>query len=188
MCVLSCVRLLATPWTVAHQVPLSLAFPRQEYWSGLLFPPPGDLPDSGIKPESPASPVLTGIFFTTEPPGNPHSDVLGFNSKFLKEKSTNIKNVYIIYPFTTRSRCYCRPLRELIFGIWVHLLYLLLLVIILARRQWNYSEPLQPSPLCRCFIIQLISVHLICRWIKDWRQLYSLGGFQLKRIKSISIP
>ena len=112
MCVLSCVWLLATSWTIAHQVPLSVAFPRQEYWRRLLFPPPGDLPDSGIKPESPASPVLRGIFFTTEPPGNPHSDVLGFNSKFLKEKSTNIKNVYIIYPFTTRSRCYCRLLRE----------------------------------------------------------------------------
>ena len=66
-CVLSCIRLLAIPWTVAHKASLSVGFPRQEYWSGLPFPPPGDLPDSGIKPESPASPVLTGIFFTTEP-------------------------------------------------------------------------------------------------------------------------
>jgi len=45
----------ATPWTVAHQVPLSVGFPRQEYWSGLSFPSPGDLPDPGIKLTSPAS-------------------------------------------------------------------------------------------------------------------------------------
>ena len=43
-----------TPWTVARQAPLSMGFPRQEYWSGLPFPPPGDLPDPGIEPESPA--------------------------------------------------------------------------------------------------------------------------------------
>ena len=44
-CVLSCVWLFATPWTVAHQAPLSMGFSRQEYWSGFPFPPPGDLPD-----------------------------------------------------------------------------------------------------------------------------------------------
>ena len=55
----------ATPWTVAHQAPLSTGFPRQEYWSGLPFPSPGDLPDPGIEPMSPA---LAGGFFTTEPP------------------------------------------------------------------------------------------------------------------------
>ena len=46
-----------TPWTVAHQTPLSMGFRRQEYWSGLPFPTPGDLSDPGIKPESPASQV-----------------------------------------------------------------------------------------------------------------------------------
>ena len=45
---------LATPWTVARQAPLSMGFSRQEYWSGVPFPPPGDLPDPGIKPRSPA--------------------------------------------------------------------------------------------------------------------------------------
>ena len=45
---------LCDPWTVAHQPPLSTAFPRQEYWSGLPFPPPGGLPDPGVKPQSPA--------------------------------------------------------------------------------------------------------------------------------------
>ena len=58
----------ATPWTAAHQTPLSTGFSRQEYWNGLPFPPLGDLPDPGIEPESPA---LAGRFFTTVPPGNP---------------------------------------------------------------------------------------------------------------------
>ena len=52
----------ATPWTVARQPPLSMGFPRQEYWSGLPFPSPGSLPNSGIEPVSPA---LEGGFFTT---------------------------------------------------------------------------------------------------------------------------
>ena len=51
----------ATSWTVALQAPLSIGFPRQEYWSGLPFPSPGDLPDPGIEP---ASPALAGGFFT----------------------------------------------------------------------------------------------------------------------------
>ena len=63
--VLSYVQLFVNPWTVAHQAPLSVEFSRQEYWSGLPFPPPGDPPDPGIKPESPASPASAGGFFTT---------------------------------------------------------------------------------------------------------------------------
>ena len=55
-----------TPWTVAYQVPLSMEFPRQEYWSGLLFLPLGDRLDPGIKP---VSPELGDEFFTTESPG-----------------------------------------------------------------------------------------------------------------------
>ena len=51
---LSRVRLYATPWTVAHQAPLFMGFSRQEYWSGLPFPSPGDLPDPEIEPRSPA--------------------------------------------------------------------------------------------------------------------------------------
>ena len=65
---LSHVRLFSTPWTVAHQPPLSMGFPRQAYWSGLPFPSPGDLPDSVMESASPAS---AGRFFTTEPPGKP---------------------------------------------------------------------------------------------------------------------
>ena len=68
---LSRVQLFATPWTVAHKAPLSMEFSRQEYWSGLPFPSPGNLPDPGIKPMSRASHALAGGFFTTEPPGKP---------------------------------------------------------------------------------------------------------------------
>ena len=55
----------ATPWTVAHQAPLSMDFSQQEYWSGLPFPIPWDLLDSGIEPISLVSPALAGGFFTT---------------------------------------------------------------------------------------------------------------------------
>ena len=60
-----CVQLCVTSWTVALQAPLSMGFSRQEYWSGLPCPPPGDLPDPGIKPTSLMSPALAGGFFTT---------------------------------------------------------------------------------------------------------------------------
>ena len=68
---LSCVQLFATPSTIAHQAPLSMGFARQEYWSWLPFPPPGNLPNPGIKPASPVSPASAGRFFTTAPPGKP---------------------------------------------------------------------------------------------------------------------
>ena len=68
--VLSCVLLFKTLCSVAHQAPLSLGFSRQ-YWSGLPFPSPRDLPDPGIEPASLASPGLVGRFFTTVPPGKP---------------------------------------------------------------------------------------------------------------------
>ena len=57
-----------TPWTVARQAPLSMGFSRQEYWSGLPFPPPGDLPSPGIEPRSPA---LQADSLLSEPPGKP---------------------------------------------------------------------------------------------------------------------
>jgi len=66
--VLSHVRLFVTPWTVAHQAPLSMGFSRQEYWSGLPFPSPGDLPDPGIEPRSP---TLQAYALTSESPGKP---------------------------------------------------------------------------------------------------------------------
>ena len=71
MCIVLVAKLsltLAVPWTIKDQAPLSVEFSRQEYWSGLPFPSPGDLPDPEIEPVSPA---LAGGFFTTEPPGTP---------------------------------------------------------------------------------------------------------------------
>ena len=63
---LSCVQLCVSPWAVVCQAPPSMGFSRQGYWSGLPFPPPGDLPDPGTET---TSPVVAGGFFTTEPPG-----------------------------------------------------------------------------------------------------------------------
>ena len=64
---LSRVQLFATPWTVAGQAPLSMGFPRQEYWSGLPLPPPGDLPNPGKEPTTSVFLALAGGFFTTVP-------------------------------------------------------------------------------------------------------------------------
>ena len=71
----------ATLWTVAHQAPLSIGFPRQEYWSGLPFPSPEDLPDPGMEPVSPAFP---GGFFPAKTPGKPSGMAWGHNIKWLE--------------------------------------------------------------------------------------------------------
>ena len=63
---LSCVQPSVTPWALAYQAPLSMEFSKQEYWSGLPFPPPGDLPNPGIKPRSP---TLQADALPSEPPG-----------------------------------------------------------------------------------------------------------------------
>ena len=68
---LSCVRLFVTPWTVAYQAPPSMRFSRQECWSGLPFPSPGDLPNPGIEPGSPA---LQADALPSEPPGKPNEN------------------------------------------------------------------------------------------------------------------
>ena len=64
------VQLFVPAWTVAHQAPPSMGFPRQEYWSGYPFPSPGDLPNLGIKPESPA---LQADSIPSEPAGKPYT-------------------------------------------------------------------------------------------------------------------
>ena len=68
LCMLSCVELFDSPWTIALQASLSMGFPRREYWSGLFFASPVDLPNPGIKPPSPA---LAEGFFTADPSGKP---------------------------------------------------------------------------------------------------------------------
>ena len=79
-----------TLWTVAHHAPLSMGFFRQEYWGGLPFPPPGDLPDQGIKP---ASPALAGKFFTTEPPGKLYCLL-----SHLTTHSHRCGNTFVLFP------------------------------------------------------------------------------------------
>ena len=73
VCIRSHDRLLATPWTAAHQAPLSTGHSRQEYWSGLPCPPPGHLPDPGIEPTSITSPTVAGGFFTTRATWEAHT-------------------------------------------------------------------------------------------------------------------
>ena len=87
VCVLNHVRLFVTPQTVAHQAPLSMGFPRQEYWSRVPCPPPGDLPDSEIEPMSIVSPALAGRSLTTLPPGK----------LFVQGISSNKSNNYNCY-------------------------------------------------------------------------------------------
>ena len=70
---LSHIQLSATPWTVAHEAPLSMGFPRQEYWGGLPFDSSGDLPDSGIKPTSPALQANSLSLSHLESPGDEYT-------------------------------------------------------------------------------------------------------------------
>ena len=75
--------LFVTPCTIAHQLPLSMGFSRQEYWSGLPFPSPGNLPDPGIEPTSLMSPALSGeFFFTTEPTEEPWLSLVAVNGGY----------------------------------------------------------------------------------------------------------
>ena len=85
MCVhiLSHVRLSATPWTVARQAPLSMGFPRQEYWSGLPLPSPGDLPDPLIETTQPVSPALWAASLSPEASKKSAPLTAHFNSFFV---------------------------------------------------------------------------------------------------------
>ena len=83
-----------------HQALLPMGFSRQEYWSGLPCPPPGDLPDPVTKPASPAAPALPGGFFTIEPPGKPHLHVTGWGKSPTRLSLLNLLifiEVYLIY-------------------------------------------------------------------------------------------
>ena len=88
VCVLSHIHLFATLWAVAHQALLSMGFFRQEHWTGLPFPTPGDLPDPGI---GPASPSLAGRFSTTALLGKP-----GYQGEVITLKKTLLDNLGIL--------------------------------------------------------------------------------------------
>ena len=94
---LSHVQLFATPWTAAHQAPLSMGFPREEYWSELPCSPPRDLPNPGTEPESPESPVLAGRFFTTEPPGKPSLHVTLFKFQTTRLENLLARFIYLLW-------------------------------------------------------------------------------------------
>ena len=84
------VQLFTTPWTVAHQAPLTMGLSSQEHWSGLPCPPPGDLPNPGMKATSLMSPALAGQFFTTsttwgEKAMAPHSSTLAWKRPWTEE-------------------------------------------------------------------------------------------------------
>ena len=90
------VRLFATPWTVAYQAPPSMGFSRQGYWSGLPFPSPGDLPNPGIEPWSPAFQADT---LTSEPPGKAvKANLVGMLQRQLsgKESACNVGDLGLI--------------------------------------------------------------------------------------------
>ena len=89
---LSGVQVFATPWTVAHQAPLSMVFFRQEYWSGMPLPSPGDLPDPGIEFASPVTPELAGGFFTTCATWEAYSVIilLGHKKEQINATCTNV--------------------------------------------------------------------------------------------------
>ena len=83
-----------TPWTVAHQAPLSMGFSRQEYWSGLPCPPPEDFPKPGIEP---TSPELAGGFFTTEPRGKkPQTQFADVQTEAKEPMSTSNKEAQLL--------------------------------------------------------------------------------------------
>ena len=96
---LSCVGLFAIPWTTTHQAPLSMGFSREEYRCGLPFPFPGNLSDPEMEHKSPASPVLAGIFFTTEPPaGYKHfkpADLLEWRSPSLSGRQARLHSQHL---------------------------------------------------------------------------------------------
>ena len=83
---LSRVRLFATPWTVAYQAPQSMEFSRQEYWSGLPFPSPEDLPNPGSEPGSPA---LQADALPSEPPGGLKNGLIRLHKDYFDEDSSN---------------------------------------------------------------------------------------------------
>ena len=107
----SCVQLFVTLWTIAHQALLSVGFSRQEYWSGLPFPSPGDSPDPGIKPGSPA---LQADSLSFEPPGKPisylkiHSCHVLLQDNFLSQES----NLHFLRLLNCRWILYHWPTRE----------------------------------------------------------------------------
>ena len=92
----SCIQLFATLWTVAHQALLFMGFSREEYWSGLPCPSPGDLPDPGIEPASSAAPPLKVDSLPLSRWGNPSVTIFSKQSKV--QDTVILSNTYLFYP------------------------------------------------------------------------------------------
>ena len=172
--VISRVWLFVTPWTIAHQDPLPVEISRQQYWSQLPFPLPGDRPHTGIKPTSRVCPALVGGFFTTAPPGKLKTGPLPPKSF----QSGRRSSVFISVQSLSRVRLFATP--------WT------------AARQVSLSitnsrslpklmsiELVMPSSLCRPLLLLLpippsIRVFsnestLRMRWPKCWSFSFSIS-------------
>ena len=124
---LSRVRLFATPWTVAYQAPQSVGFSRQECWSRLPFPSPGDLPDPGIEPGSPA---LQADTLPSKPPGKPSKITVWLENK--KEQSRQRKGL------EWQAKCNEKSFELVIENISIELRTVTLLVVKwwIGRQRW----------------------------------------------------
>ena len=148
----------ATQQTVAHQTPLYMGFPRQEYWSGLPFPSPGNLPNQGIKP---ASPALAGRFFTTETLRKPlltHTCVIWYSNNIdtsplctshqAKTGSIKIKNILFKARFSISDQIFS------------------LLLVTTAQQNWfsGHERSILPCPL------KVEGGHVTCygQWMETW--------------------
>ena len=120
-CSLSCVLLFVTLWVVACQAPLFMGFSRQEYWSGLPYPPPGDLPDLRIEPESLTSPALEGRFFTTsatwEAPRRVYSTVVSYHSSTWRKQHLGVSVALLQFKGLERTQIPSSSLRSRVSGL-----------------------------------------------------------------------
>ena len=105
--------LFATPWTVTRQAPLSMGVSKQEYWSGLTFPTPGDLPDPGIEPESLTSPSLVGRSFTTSTTWKARNWA---RVSYYSYEWSSYFSLFIPFHFSSLLPSY--PRRPVIFSVW----------------------------------------------------------------------
>ena len=114
LCACSVVCGLVTPWTVvAHQAPLSIGFSRQQYWSELPLPSPGDLPNLGIEPESLASPALAGRFFTTDATWEYICICINMYYKHLFAIHVNCREFFFSQELHTGWKITMKPLKEI---------------------------------------------------------------------------
>ena len=150
----SCVQLFETSWTVALQTSLSVEFSRQKYWSELPCLPPGDLPNQGIKPISPA---LAGRFFTTKPPRSLYG-------KLQNTKLGNTRNFRISYIYCHVSCLSCYMLRHLNFWNVRHAIKKSFLRVLPEMVLWSMWTGKQFCTMCFCSPNLLLNIQNIKLW------------------------